>query len=60
MAGFAVNRTLEEMKESLLRKEKSYWRIQDKKEDDIKQATMDMNEKIYEYREIYDKSTTKI
>ena len=43
---FAVNRTLEEMKETLLVKEREYWKIQDKREEDIKAAKFILHEKI--------------
>ena len=38
LEGFAVNRTLEEMKEASRAKEKSMWRIQNKRDDQIKEV----------------------
>ena len=38
LEGFAVNRTLEEMKEASRAKEKSMWRVQNKREEQIKEV----------------------
>jgi len=46
LESFSVNRTLEEMKETLLLKEREYWKIQDKKEEDIKAAKLALHEQI--------------
>ena len=57
LEGFAVNRTLEEMKESLQRKEKVFWKIQDKREEDTHKANLLLNEEIYKGTDIKEKYT---
>jgi hypothetical protein len=42
----AVNRTLEEMKEASREKEKSYWRMQDRKDEKIKDSKSHLQDKI--------------
>jgi WD40 repeat protein len=46
LENLAVNRTLEEMKEASREKEKQYWRIQDRKDEDIKDAKSRLQDKI--------------
>jgi WD40 repeat protein len=52
LESFSVNKTLEEMKETLQRKEKSYWNIQDSKAKEIKSAKDNHNERIFENSDI--------
>jgi hypothetical protein len=46
LENLAVNRTLEEMKEASREKEKYYWRMQDRKGEDIKDAKSRLQDKI--------------
>ena len=57
LESFAVNRTLEEMKESLQRKEKAFWKMEDKKEEEVQRANQLLNEEIFEGADIKEKYT---
>ena len=46
LENLAVNRTLEEMKEASREKEKHYWRMQDRKDEDIKDAKSQLQDRI--------------
>lgn len=59
LEAFAVNRTLEEMKESLQAKEKAQWKMQDNREIDIQNAKIGFHQQVIENTEILTKYTTK-
>jgi hypothetical protein len=46
LENLAVNRTLEEMKEASREKEKYYWRMQDRKDAEIKDTKSQLQDKI--------------
>ena len=57
LEAFAVNRTLEEMKESLQMRERYCWKLQDKKEEDIKVRKSYLTEKIVKNSEVLSEYT---
>ena len=57
LESFAVNRTLEEMKEASRMKEKAMWKIQNKREEDIKDSKYSLHEHVIRNTKLLKKRT---
>ena len=60
LEGFAVNRTLEEMKESSRLAEKHYWKIQNKREQDTRDIKYELHKKVLRNTELVKRRTKSI
>lgn len=60
LESFAVNRTLEEMKEASRSKEKHYWKLQNGREQDIKEVRYRLHDKVLRNTELIKRRTAAI